>query len=337
MDRQVPTLADVLEARRRISPHLRPTPLYGYATLNELLDAEVFVKHENHQPVGAFKVRGGVNLVSQLNAEERERGVVAASTGNHGQSLAYAARLFGVEATICLPESANPVKVASMRGLGAELVFHGRDYDEAREHCEQLAREHGYRYVHSGNEPLLIAGVATETLEILEQQPQIDVIVVPVGGGSGAAGACIVAKAVNPAVRVIGVQSEAAPAAFRSWQERRLVDDRMETFAEGLATRTAFELPQRILWQLLDDFVLVSDDEIREAQALMIEATRNLVEAAGAAPLAAALRLRGQLMPRRIALIASGGNASREQLLDVLSGGHAMRTEVLREISPTSS
>ena len=337
MDWRVPTLADVLEARRRISPHLRPTPLYGYATLNELLDAEVFVKHENHQPVGAFKVRGGVNLVSQLNAEERERGVIAASTGNHGQSLAYAARLFGVEATICLPESANPVKVASMRGLGAELVFHGRDYDEAREHCEQLAREHGYRYVHSGNEPLLIAGVATETLEILEQQPQIDVIVVPVGGGSGAAGACIVAKAVNPAVRVIGVQSEAAPAAFRSWQERRLVDDRMETFAEGLATRTAFELPQRILWQLLDDFVLVSDDEIREAQALMIEATRNLVEAAGAAPLAAALRLRGQLMPRRIALIASGGNASREQLLDVLSGGHAMRTEVLREISPTSS
>src|ERR671935_186245 len=163
----------------------------GARVAHELLDAEVFVKHENHQPVGAFKVRGGVNLVSQLNAEERERGVIAASTGNHGQSLAYAARLFGVEATICLPESANPVKVASMRGLGAELVFHGRDYDEAREHCEQLAREHGYRYVHSGNEPLLIAGVATETLEILEQQPQIDVIVVPIGGGSGAAGACI--------------------------------------------------------------------------------------------------------------------------------------------------
>jgi threonine dehydratase len=337
MDWQVPTLADVLEARRRISPHLRPTPLYGYATLNELLDAEVFVKHENHQPVGAFKIRGGVNLVSQLNADERERGVIAASTGNHGQSLAYAARLFGVDATICLPENANPVKVASMRGLGAELVFHGRDYDEAREHCEQLARERGYRYVHSGNEPLLIAGVATETLEILEQQPQIDVIVVPVGGGSGAAGACIVTKAVNPAVRVIGVQSEAAPAAFRSWQERRLVDDRMETFAEGLATRSAFELPQRMLWQWLDDFVLVSDDEIREAQALMIETTRNLVEAAGAAPLAAALRLREQLMPRRIALIASGGNASREQLLDVLSGGHAMRPETLREISPTSS
>ena len=314
----MPTLADVLEARRRISPHLGPTPLYGYASLDELLGAEVLVKHENHLPVGAFKVRGGVNLVSQLGTNERRRGVIAASTGNHGQSIAYAARLFGVPATICVPEAANPVKVASMRGLGAKLVFHGRDYDEARERCEQLARRHGYRYVHSGNEPLLIAGVATATLEILEEQPHTDVIIVPIGGGSGAAGACIVARAVGRAVRVIGVQSEAAPTAYRSWRERRLVEDRMETFAEGLATRTAFELPQRILWQWLDDFVLVQDDEIRAAQALLIETTRNLVEAAGAAPLAAALRLREQLTGKRVALIASGGNVSREQLLDVL-------------------
>ena len=167
----VPTFADVLDARRRIAPHLRPTPLYGYAGLSDLVGTNVFVKHENHQPVGAFKVRGGVNLVSQLSAEERERGVITASTGNHGQSIAFAARIFGVAATICVPEDANPVKVASMRGLGAELVFHGRDFDDAREHCEALAREHGYRYVHSGNEPLLIAGVATGTLEILEEEP----------------------------------------------------------------------------------------------------------------------------------------------------------------------
>jgi threonine dehydratase len=317
MEWRVPTLADVLEARRRISPHLRPTPWFGYASLDELLDAEVFVKYENHQPVGAFKVRGGVNLISQLSAEERERGVIAASTGNHGQSIAYAARLFGVPATICVPEHANPVKVASMRGLGAELVFHGRDFDEAREHCEQLAKERGYRYVHSGNEPLLIAGVATETLEILQEQPQTDMIIVPIGGGSGAAGACI-AKAISPAIKIIGVQSEAAPAAFRSWQERRLVVDRMQTVAEGLATRAAFELPQQILWQWLDAFVLVSDDEILRAQTLMIEATRNLVEAAGAAPLAAGLRLREALAGKRVALILSGGNASRAQLLEVL-------------------
>src|SRR4051812_39558649 len=173
MEWEFPTLADVYEARLRIAPHLRPTPLYGYPALDELVGAKVLVKHENHQPIGAFKVRGGVNLVSQLGAEERERGVITASTGNHGQSIAYAARLFGVPATICVPEAANPVKVASMRGLGAELVFHGRDFDEAREHCERLARAHGRRYVHSGNEPLLIAGVATETLEILETQPDV--------------------------------------------------------------------------------------------------------------------------------------------------------------------
>jgi len=319
LDADVPTLADVLEARRRIAPHLRPTSLYSYAGLDELVGTDVYVKHENHQPVGAFKVRGGVNLVSQLDAKERERGVIAASTGNHGQSIAYAARLFGVQATICVPEAANPVKVASMRGLGAEVVFHGHDFDDAREHCERLASERGLRYVHSGNEPLLIAGVATETLEILEEQPGLDVIVIPIGGGSGAAGACIVAKAVKPTTRVIGVQSEAAPAAYRSWRERQQVEDRMETFAEGLATRTAFELPQRILRRSLDDFLLVSDDEIRAAQALMIETTRNLVEAAGAAPLAAALTIREQLAGQRVALVASGGNVSRDQLLAVLT------------------
>jgi threonine dehydratase len=321
MDGDIPTLADVLEARRRIAPHLRPTPLYEYPGLRELVGTEVYVKHENHLPTGAFKVRGGVNLVSQLDAETRERGVVAASTGNHGQSIAYAARLFGVQATICVPEAANPVKVASMRGVGAEVVFHGRDFDDAREHCEQLARERGSRYVHSGDEPLLIAGVGTATLEILEEQPGVETLVVPIGGGSGAAGACIVAKTLKPALRVIGVQSDAAPAAYRSWREGKLVEDRMETFAEGLQTRTAFELPQRILRQSLDDFVLVSDDEIRAAQALMIETTRNLVEAAGAAPLAAALRMRDQLSGMQVALIASGGNASREQLLAVFSAG----------------
>src|ERR1043166_6363104 len=178
MNWDLPTIADVLDAKRRIAPYLRPTPLYRYAALDELLGADVYVKHENHQPVGAFKVRGGVNLISQLAEEERARGVISASTGNHGQSIAYAAQLFGVPATICVPENANPVKVDSMRGLGATVVFHGRDFDDAREHCEQLARDRGYRYVHSGNEPLLIAGVGTETLEILEEQPHVDTTVV---------------------------------------------------------------------------------------------------------------------------------------------------------------
>ena len=315
---EIPTFADVLKARRQIASYLRPTALHAYPGLTELVGTEVWVKHENHQPVGAFKVRGGVNLVSQLSAEERRRGLIAASTGNHGQSIAYAARLFDVRAIICVPEAANPVKVDSMRALGAELVEYGGDFDEAREHCERLAAEHGYRYVHSGNEPLLIAGVGTETLEILEERPDIGVVVVPIGGGSGAAGACIVAKAIRRDIEVIGVQSDAAPAAFRSWQAQRLVEDSMRTFAEGLATRTAFELPQRILWQLLDDFVLVDEEEIRRATVLMIERTRNLVEPAGAAPLAAALRLRERLGGKRVALIASGGNVSPDQLRELL-------------------
>ena len=313
------TLADVLGARRRISPHLRPTPLFPYAGLDELVGADVWVKHENHQPVGAFKVRGGVNLVSQLDEKERRRGLIAASTGNHGQSVAYAARIFGVAARICVPEGANPVKLAAMRALGADLIEHGADFDAAREHCERLAAEHGYRYVHSGNEPLLIAGVGTETLEILEEQPDVDAILVPIGGGSGAAGACIVAKAVRPELEVIGVQSEAAPAAYRSWRGRAMLDGEASTHAEGLATRVPFELPQRILWELLDDFVLVSEDEIREATRLMIEHTRNLVEPAGAAPLAAALKLKHRLRGKRIALVASGANISPAQLAALYS------------------
>jgi threonine dehydratase len=313
------TLADVLEARRRIRPHLRATPLFPYAGLDELLGAEVWVKHENHQPVGAFKVRGGVNLVSQLSEDERSRGLIAASTGNHGQSVAYAARLHGVTARICVPEAANPVKLAAMGALGAELIVHGGDFDEAREHCERLAAEHGYRYVHSGNEPLLIAGVGTGTLEILEDRPDVDAIVVPIGGGSGAAGACIVAKAIKPEIQVIGVQSDAAPAAFRSWQARALLDGEMATMAEGLATRVPFELPQQILWEYLDDFMLVSEDEIRHATRLMIEHTRNLTEPAGAAPLAAALSLGDRLRGKRIALVLSGGNISPDQLAGLFS------------------
>jgi threonine dehydratase len=310
-----PDLADVLAARQRIAPYLRPTPLFRYPALDAMTGARVWVKHENHQPVGAFKVRGGVNLISRMDAGERARGVIAASTGNHGQSVAYAADLFGVRAVICVPAQANPVKVESMRALGAEVVSHGRDFDEAREHCEKQAAEHRYRYIHSGNEPALIAGVGTYTLEILEAQPDTEVIVVPVGGGSGAAGACVVAKTVRPSVEVIGVQSEAAPAAYRSWRGRSLVEDATSTFAEGLATRTAFELPQQILWELLDDFVLVSDSALRCATRVMIEKTRNLVEPAGAAALAAVLAEPQRFAGRKVAIVCSGGNISPAQLV----------------------
>jgi threonine dehydratase len=317
---KAPTFSDVLAARRRIQPYLAPTPIYHYSGLDELTGCEAWVKHENHQPVGAFKVRGGVNLASCLSATERAAGLVAASTGNHGASVAFAAQLFGVKATICLPEGANPAKVARMRHLGAELVFSGRDFDEAREHCERLAADHGLRYVHSGNEPLLIAGVATATLEIVEALPDVEAIVVPVGGGTGAAGACTVAKTVNPAIEVVGVQSEAAPAAYKSWLAGELVEDVMATFAEGLATRTAFSVPQAIMRDHLDDFYLVSDEEIRDAMRTMIATTQNLCEAAGAAALACVLRYPERFTGRKVAIVCSGGNVTPDQLQDVLAG-----------------
>jgi threonine dehydratase len=313
-----PTLADVLDAARQIRGYLQPTPLRQYPSLSRLAGAELHVKHENHNPTGAFKVRGGINLVSRLTDDERERGVIAASTGNHGQSVAYAARLFGVSAIICAPESANPVKVESMQDLGAEVILKGERYDDARLNADRLAKEHGYRYIHSGDEPLLIAGVGTHTLEVLQEEPHTEVVIVPVGGGSGAAGACIAAKAVNPRIEVIGVQSEQAPAAYLSWKDREPREAPNRTRAEGLSTAVPFELPQRILRRLLDDFVLVSDDEIDAANVLMIEKTRTLVEAAGAAPLAAALKLKERLKGRNVALICSGGNISPAQLRELL-------------------
>src|SRR5260370_13069600 len=202
-----PNFQDVLLAQRQIRPYLSRTPLHSYPAINTLLGTETYIKHENYQPVGAFKVRGGINLISRLSPSEREHGVIAASTGNHGQSVSYAAKVFGVKARIVVPEAANPGKVAAMRGMGAEVIFYGERFDEARLHCEALAAQHDCRYIHSGDEPLLIAGVATEALEMLEDEPELEVIIVPIGGGSGAAGVCIVTHGINPAIQVIGVQS----------------------------------------------------------------------------------------------------------------------------------
>ncbi len=314
-----PTFHDVLLAQRRLKPYLARTPLHRYPAIDELIGTQVFIKHENYQPVGAFKIRGGINLISQLSIEERERGVIAASTGNHGQSVAYAARLFAVSARIVVPEQANPGKVAAMQGMGAEVIFHGANFDEARQHCEALAQEHGYRYIHSGNEPLLIAGVGTETLEMLEDEPELEVIIVPIGGGSGAAGTCLAAKAIDPRIRVLGVQAEASPAAYETWRQRVFVTAPNQTFAEGLATGSAFELPQAILWEKLDDFLLVTDEEIIQAMLWMIECAHTLAEAAGASALAAAYRLRPELRGKKVGIVCSGGNTSLEHLRRALS------------------
>jgi threonine dehydratase len=307
---ELPTFHDVLSARARIAPHLPRTPMFEYPSLDAVVGARIFVKHENAQPTGAFKVRGGLNLVSRLSTDTARCGVIAYSTGNHGQSIAYASRMFGIPAHIVMPEAANPSKVSALRALGAEVVLHGASFEHARRHAEDLARARGHRLISAGNEPLLIAGVATEALEMLEDEPELDAIIVPVGSGSGAAGACLVASAIAPSCRVIAVQSQASPAGHDSWRCGRCVESENSTFAEGLATGAGSELPQRILGEHLSDFVLVSDDEIKQAMVWMMERAHTLAEGAGAAALAAAYKLRDALRHRKVGIVCSGGNSS---------------------------
>lgn len=310
-----PTFHDILRARAVVHRYLPPTPLLQPAALSERLGFEVYLKCENFQPIGAFKVRGGIYLMSRLSPEERARGVVTASTGNHGQSIAYAARLFGVRAIIYAPEDANPLKLAAMRRLGAEVVLTGRDFDEARLACEERAARDGFRYIHSANEPDLIAGVGTYALELIEAVPDLDAVIVPVGAGSGVCGTGIVMKTVNPRIEVIGVQAAGMPVVYESWRQGRLLElDGGSTFAEGLATRVAFELPLRIIRERVDELMLVSDEEMCAAIVELMETAHLVAEGAGAAALAAAHRLRERLAGKKVALIVSGGNITLETL-----------------------
>jgi threonine dehydratase len=315
-----PTFTDVLRARRIVSRYLPRTPLLPSLSLSKLLGCQLHLKFENHQPIGAFKVRGGLNLVSALGTSERARGVITASTGNHGQSIAYAARSFGVRAVIVMPEEANPDKVESMVNLGAEIVFFGQDFEEARVKAEQLAHDQGMYHVHPANEPLLIAGVGTYGLEILEDLPEVQTIIVPVGAGSGICGTSIVAKSIHPQIRVIGVQAEKAPSVYLSWKERRMVDTpSCDTFAEGLATRSAFELPLSIMRDLVDDIILVSEDELKHAIVLLLEKAHTLAEGAGAASTAAAIKLKHNLQRQTVVCVLSGGNLPLSTLQRILA------------------
>ncbi|MBL7083244.1 MAG: threonine/serine dehydratase [Candidatus Aminicenantes bacterium] len=312
-----PTFNDVLKARSIIGKYLPRTPLYSYPQLNQLLDAKVYVKHENHLPTRAFKTRGGINLISYLNREQKERGIVTASTGNHALSIAYASNLFGVPVTIVMPEKSNPTKVKAIKSLGVNIVFFGRIFDESKDYAEKLAGERRARFIHPANEPYLIAGVATYALEILEDCPSMDVIIVPVGGGSGASGCCLVKEAVNPELQIIGVQAEKAPAAYLSWKNKRIVKDKMETAAEGLATEIGYELTQEILQDFLSDFILVSEEEMVQAILIYIELVRNLAEEAGASPLAAALKIKERIKGKKVALVLTGSNISMERLKQI--------------------
>ena len=315
---EVPVFADVVAAREFISRYLPKTPLVRSHRLSEALGCDYYLKLEHLQPTGAFKVRGGVNLVGH---ESPGRTIATASTGNHGQSIAYAGRLFNLRVIIYAPaENVNPAKVQAMRDLGAEVRLHGRDFDEARFETERVATAEGFRYVHSANEVALIAGVGTIGLEIFEDLPDVDVIIAPAGGGSCASSNCLVAHELNPNVKVIAVQSEGAPAMWHAWRNRNLEPyPTMKTEHEGLATRFPFEMTNRILWELLSDFVLVSDEEINAAIRVLARDAKQVVEGAGAASLAAAIKLGEGLRGKKVVGIVSGGNLPLERFARLLA------------------
>jgi threonine dehydratase len=313
------SIQGVYEARRVVSRYLKPTPLIQYPLLDELLGCESYVKHEECNPTGAFKVRGGINLIAGLPAEERRLGVITATRGNHGQSIALASRIFGVRCVVAVPEGNNPEKNQAMEAFGAELLIGGKDFDEARETVEKVQAEKAMRYVHSGNEPPLIHGVGTYVLEIVEALPDLDYLIVPVGGGSGAAAALTVLRAIRPAVKVVGVQAENAPSIYLSWKKGRIVEtDSADTIADGLATRVPFELTYSILRDQIDDIVTVSEEELRLAVYQVFRTTHHVAEPAAAATVAAGLKLKSRLRGKKVVLALTGCNIDSVLLGEIL-------------------
>jgi threonine dehydratase len=318
---QIPRLLDVFAARTIVNRYLKPTPLIHPRGLSKLLGCEVFLKLENLQPTRAFKVRGGVRFMENMVKQGQPRTVITASTGNHAQSVAYAGKLFGVRVKVVMPHGVPQLKSEAVKDLGAELLFHGNYYDEAREYAERLASQNGYLYIHPSNEPLLFEGVATMHLEVIEEKPDLDIVINPIGGGSGASAACIVYKSLDPKIKVIGVQAEGAPAFYNSWKSGSIMcTDGVKTQAEGLATSQAYELPFRFLKEKLDDVILVSDAEMMQAVRTIFSTTGQIAELAGAASTAAATKIKDELQGKNVALLVTGGNIEPHQLAEILRG-----------------
>jgi threonine dehydratase len=315
------SFTDVLRARRLLASHLPPTPTWSYPVLDDEVGRRVFVKHDNAQPTGAFKVRGGLNLLAQRTDR---RPVVTYSTGNHAQSIAYGAAAHGIAAHVVMPATASPTKVRAVQALGASVMLHGATMADAQAYAEQFAVEKDAYLISPGDEPAVIAGVATAYLELFDAVPDLDTVVVPAGSGSGAAAACVVAAAVAPACRVIAVQSAASPAAHDSWRLGECVERPNRTAVDGLATGRGFTLPQTIMRERLADFVLVDDAAIGDAQRMLATCAHTLAEGAGAAALAGVLA-RPDLMGERVAIACTGGNASPRELASLGGGRPAHR------------
>ncbi len=315
------TLGDVQAARERIAPYLAATPFRHYPALDARLPGvSLFVKHENVQPTGSFKVRNGMSTITALEPAQRARGVVGATTGNHGLGLAFGGTQLGVDVKICVPVGNNPEKNAGMRAWGATVIEEGRDYDEAVAVAHRLVEAEGRTLCHSTNNVHVLTGAGTMTLEILEQSEDLDVLIIAIGGGSQAVGAITVARALQPGLRIIGVQATGAPTLHDSWHAKEQKKGlRADTFAEGVATRSTYDLTFGSLVDGLSDFITVTDAETAEALRMIISTTHHLVEGAGAMGVAAAMRLRDQLQGQRVGVVFCGANLDSGVLRRILN------------------
>lgn len=306
------SMAEVLRAGPLVHRYIKPSQLIRYEGLSQLIGADIYIKHENHNPAGSFKIRGGVNLMHHLQG--KVSGVITFSTGNHGLSVATAAAWFGVPSVVVVPEHNNPAKNRAIIETGAELIEAGKTFEEASLAVEQLCQKRGLYYVHPADEPHLINGVGTEFVEICEALPDIDTMILPVGAGSEAAAAVTVFEALRPETEIIAVQAEQSPAACLSWREQTMLSADNKTFAGGFATGQAYAVPFQLYRDRLSDFVLLTEDEIYQGIALAMYYTHNLAEGAGSSTIMAAIKLRSQLQGKKVVLQMSGANASADEL-----------------------
>ena len=316
----LPTLAEIESAAALIHRFMPPTPQLSWPLLNQRAGCEVWVKHENHTPVGAFKIRGGIVFMEHLRRTNPEaKGVVSATRGNHGQSQAFAARHFGLQTVVVVPHGNSREKNAAMRALGAELIEHGDNFHDADHHADKIASERGLVRMNSFD-PLLVRGVATYALEFFRGAPEMDAVYVPIGWGSGAIGIASARNALGLKTRIIGVVSASAPTTALSLAAGKVVEQTSTTrIADGIAIGRAHPVSLEILRRELDHVVQVTDDEVEEAMRTLFTDTHNVSEGAGAAAFAAVMQERGQCAGSRLGVILSGGNVDREVFARVLA------------------
>jgi len=315
--------AAVVEAAARIAPHIRRTPTERSPALSQLAGREVYLKLENLQRTGAFKIRGALNALTRLDAAKRSAGVVTASAGNHGQGVAFAAQLIGAPVTIVLPQGVPLAKLTAIQRSGAETVLADGGYDEAHAVALQIARERGRTYVHAFDDDDVIAGQGTVALEMLEDADELDTLVVPVGGGGLIAGIALAASERKPRLRIIGVQSHSASAFAESFRAGRVTERAAATIADGIAVRRPAERTLAIVRKYVDDVITVSDEAIARAIVVLLERTKMLAEGAGAAGIAAVLEANGHVGGQRVGIVVSGGNIDPNLLGKALQQGLA--------------